>query len=209
MTIEALLPDPRRAGTVRVVADGRPAWTVPISTVEELGLRVGGALGGLQVARLDEAAEEEGALRAGLRALERRAHGTAELRRKLRRHGHADRALDRALPRLATLGLLDDAAFAREYVSLRSARGHAPLRLRRDLGRLGIDARAIEEALRPLRESEDEPLRRPRELVERRARQLDGLPREARRRRLMAYLGRRGYRGTEARAVVEEALRVR
>ncbi len=38
MIIEALVPDPRRPGSTRVIVDGRPAWTVPADVVAALGL---------------------------------------------------------------------------------------------------------------------------------------------------------------------------
>ena len=45
-----------------------------------------------------------------------------------------------------------------------------------------------------------------RRVAERRARQLGNLPETTKRRRMLAYLGRRGYRGAGVRKVVEELL---
>ncbi len=95
-----------------------------------------------QIERLDRAADEEGAFRAGLRSLERRAHGAAaNWQRKLERKGHPAEAVgcgDRSASN--SLGLIDDQAFARQYVAVRGARGRGPARLRHDLRALGIDA---------------------------------------------------------------------
>lgn len=207
MIIEGLVPDPRRPGSTRVVVNGRPVWTVPADVIATLRLAVGSALKGEVVEHLDRAADEEGAFRSALRALERRAHGERELGNKLERKGHTRPAITAAIERLRTLGLLDDLAFARAYIAGRTGRGRGPVRLRYDLGRLGVAKSAADTALAELLATVDDPLAHPRALVAKRARQMASLPTEARRRRLLAYLGRRGYRGSEARTLVEEVLR--
>ena len=206
MIVEGLTPDPRRPGSTRVVIDGRPAWTVPAEVIEAIGLVPGQAVRGETVERLDQAAEEEGAVRAALRALERRAHGETELARKLERRGHDPAAIAAAIARLRRMGLLDDLAFARLYIASRTERGRGPIRLRQDLARLGVDRDAAARAMAELVADVADPLQHPRALAARRARQVAALPVETRRRRLIAYLGRRGYRGSEARAIVEEAI---
>lgn len=207
MIVEGLVPDPRRPGSTRVLVNGRPAWTVPADVITALALVVGTPLRGEVVERLDRAADEEGAFRAALRALERRAHGERELGIKLERKGHTREAIALAVERLRALGLLDDAAFARAYIASKSERGRGPIRLRHDLAMLGVRREITEQALAELAAGADDPLEQPRALVAKRLRQLASLPPDARRRRLLAYLGRRGYRGSEARALVEEALR--
>src|SRR5690606_32579493 len=106
--IDGMTPDPRRRESTRITVQGRLAWTVPNQVVSELGLRVGERLPTGAADRLDAAAEEEGAVRAALRLLERRAHSRAELERKLSRRGHSDAAGEAALSRLERLGLIDD-----------------------------------------------------------------------------------------------------
>jgi regulatory protein len=205
--VEGLVPDPRRPGSTRVVVNGRPAWTVPADVIAALGLAIGAPLRGELVEQLDRAAEAEGAFRAALRALERRAHGERELANKLERKGHLRTAIGPAIERLRHLGLLDDAAFAQAYARAKSERGRGPARLKHDLSLLGISREITTRVLAELAVGVDDPLERPRQLVAKRVRQLASLPMEARRRRLIAYLGRRGYRGSDARALVEEALK--
>jgi regulatory protein len=205
--VEDLVPDPRRPGSTRIVINGRPAWTVPADVIAALTLAVGSSLKGDVVERLDRAADEEGAFRAALRSLERRAHGERELANKLERKGHTRDAIAAATLRLRALGLLDDLVFARAYIAGRTGRGRGPIRLRHDLSRLGVAKEAAEQALAELVDSVADPLERPRALVAKRAGQMAGLSVEARRRRLVAFLGRRGYQGSEARSLIEEALR--
>lgn len=207
MIVHGLVPDARRPGSTRVLVGGRPAWTVPADVVLVLGLREGALLTGEAVARLDAAAEEEGAVRSALRSLERRAHGATDLGRKLERKGHSTTAVASALARLTHLGLLDDLAFARAYISARSGRGRGPERLRHDLAMLGLDGQVIRQALAELLSGVADPLAQPLALARKRAAQLHGLSREARRRRLAAYLARRGYRGSDVRGLLERVLR--
>jgi regulatory protein len=205
--IEGLVPDPHRRASIRIQVGGRPVWTVPADVVAELGLVVGVAVPAEAQARLDRAADEEGAFRAAMRALEHRAHGEHELGLKLERKGHTPAAVEAALRRLQALGLLDDAAFVRQYVLARAAKGRGPVRLRHDLASLGIAREMIQQALAELGSSGEDPLERARALAERRLKSLTGLPRETRRRRLMAFLARRGYRA-EARQILEQLLGV-
>ena len=206
MIVEGLVPDPRRPGSTRVVVNGRPAWTVPADVIAALALVVGTPLRGDLVERLDRAADAEGAFRAALRALERRAHGERELGIKLERKGHAREAIAPAVDRLRTLGLLDDVAFARAYVASKSDRGRGPVRLRHDLAMLGVSREIADQALASIAAEHDDPLERPRALIAKRVRQMASLPMDARRRRLIAFLGRRGYRGSDARTLVEAAM---
>ncbi len=208
MIVDGLTPDPRRPGSTRVHVDGRPAWTVPADVVRELALAVGRPVPGGATERLERAADEEGALRAALRLLERRPHGRVELDRKLRRKGHGEAAAAAALARLDRLGLLDDAAFAESYVSARAGRGRGPARLRRDLEALGVPTAAIDRALRTIATDDvPDPWVRTLEQATRRAAAMKGLPRLTRQRRLHAFFARRGFTGEEAREAIERLVR--
>jgi regulatory protein len=204
--VTGLVPDPRRSEVVRVLVDGRPFCAVPAMAATAAGLRAGVALDSDLLDRLGNLADQEGAYRAVLRALERRPFARAELGRRLVRKGHRPDAVEHALERAAGVGLLDDAAFARSFVETRSARGRGPARLLRDLLAMGVERRVIDAAIAVhwAEGSEREAL--PRALVARRARQLGALPRDAKRRRLLAFLARRGFTGPAARDLVREAL---
>lgn len=186
---------------------GKPAWTVPSAVVTELALTIGASISGAAIERLDRAADEEGAIRAALRMLERRAHGRSELGRKLRSKGHGDEAVEAALLRLDQLGLIDDAAFAEAYVTARAGRGRGAARLRRDLGALGVAEPIIRRALSALGDgTAPDPWARTLEQAERRAGAMQGLPRQVRLRRLGAFLARRGFTGSEANAALRRLI---
>jgi regulatory protein len=206
LLVTAVEPDPRKPGIMRVHVDGRPYCAVPASALGRAEVRPGIALTPERLDLLGALADEEGAFRTLLRALERRAFARVDLGRRLTRKGHRAEAVASALERAAGMGLLDDGAFARNFVETRSARGRGPARLVRDLQAMGVDRRHIDAALSAQWPPDSDRSAMPRALAARRARQLGDLPREAKRRRLVAFLARRGFSGPEVREAVREAL---
>ena len=206
MILTGLAPDPRRPGYHLVDIDRGRFASLPGESLAGLGLAVGREIGPRVLTRLQELADLEAAHRAALRALGRRAHARLDLRRRLLQKQHPPAAVDGALDRLAAAGLLDDARFAREYAATRATRGggRGAARLVRDLVTQGVDRRVAEEAARAALADEGvDPDVAARVVAERRARQLAGLPGPVRRRRLLAFLARRGFTGPEVRQLVE------
>ena len=204
-TLTALAPDPRQPGYRLVEVDRGRFASLPLEAVEPLGLRVGAELAPAVVDRLRELADVEAAERAALRALARRAHARLDLRRRLVKRQHPPAAVEAALDRLSLRGLLDDRRFAEQYAALRATRGKGPARLLRDLQAQGVERRTAEHAVRRALEEEGiDPGVEARAVAAKRARQLAGLPVAVRKRRLLAFLVRRGYGGPELRELVEE-----
>jgi regulatory protein len=193
---------------MRVHVDGRPYCAVPASALGRAEVGPGTHLTPERLNLLGELADEEGAFRTLLRALERRAFARADLGRRLARKGHRPEAVDAALARAAGLGLLDDADFSRNYVETRSTRGRGPARVQRDLLAMGVERRHIDAAIAAQWPEDVDRSAMPRALAVRRARQLGALPREAKRRRLVAYLARRGFTGPEVSQAIREALAI-
>ena len=204
--ITALLPEPRGPGSVRIEVDGERFASVAPEVVRTHGLQVGRALDEALRARLAAEADAEAAYRTALRSIERRSFARADLARRLLRKGHAPDAVEAALARAAEQGLLDDAAFAANYVETRSARGRGPVRLARDLMVMGVERGVIDRAVAAhVRDSADIG-EVPRALASRRAAQLGNLPRQVKRRRVLAYLARRGFSGWEVSEMVGKLL---
>jgi regulatory protein len=202
--LTGLAPDPRRPDYRLVEVDRGRFASLPAEALVGLDLIVGREIGPLVLERLQELADLEAAHRAALRALARRAHARFDLRRRLLQKQHPAAAVDAALERLSTVGLLDDARFAADYAAAKAQRGRGPSRLVRDLQVQGIDRRIAEDAVRTSLAAEGiDPGQAVRALAEKRARQLAGLPPAVRRRRLVAFLVRRGFGGAEVREVVE------
>lgn len=194
--ITGLEPDPRRPGSVRVMVDGALLCTVARDAAA--GLAVGAAVDEALAERLARAADVEAALRTIMRSLELRSYARADLGRRLVRKGHPREAVAAALDHVAALGLLDDAAYARNYAETRAARGRGPARLVADLLRMGVARDAIDAAVAAAFPEDGDRTAMPLELAKKRARQLGALPRPDKRRRLLAYLARRGFTGREA-----------
>jgi len=194
--VTAIEPDPRRPGSVRVLVEGRHFATVDRAAIAGLGS--GHALDASATERLAEAADVEAAYRTVLRALERRPHARADLGRRLVRRGLAPAAIEAALVRADQAGLLDDQAFARHYVATRAERGRGPARLARDLSSMGVARASIDLAIAEQWPDDADRRAMPVALAAKRVAQLRNLPRPVKRRRLLAYLARRGFTGREA-----------
>jgi len=202
--LTGLAPDPRRPDYRLVEVDRGRFASLPAESLAGLDLVVGSEIPPLVFERLHELADLEAAHRAALRALTRRAHARFDLRRRLLQKQHPPAAVDGALDRLSAAGLLNDAQFALDYAAAKARRGRGPARLVRDLQSQGVDRRLAEEAVRTSLASEGvDPTRAVRALAEKRAKQLAGLPPVVRKRRLVAFLVRRGFNGGEVREVVE------
>jgi regulatory protein len=205
-TITALDPDPRRPGAVRLEVDGARFGAVPRELVGTEGLTVGRLVDAELQQRLGEAADIEAAYRTVLRCLELRSYARSDLGRRLLRKGHPRSAVEVALERASELGLLDDAAYARGYVQSRAARGRGPLRLTRDLLAMGVARSLIDRALAAQWPEGSDRSSMPQILATKRAAQLGALPRQTKRRRVLAYLARRGFSGREVTEMVERVL---
>ena len=204
--ITAIEQDPRRPGAVRLELDGTRFGVVPAELIVTEGLSPGQTIAPDVHERLSAAADVEAAFRTGLRMLELRSYARADLGRRLQRKGHPRAAVDVALERLLTMGLLNDEAYARNYVQTRAARGRGPSRLVRDLLAMGVQRSLIDRAVAAEWPEGSDRTSMPQALVSKRAAQLGTMPKQTKRRRLLAYLARRGFLGRDVSALVEGVL---
>jgi regulatory protein len=154
----------------------------------------------------DELGDPESAARGlCLRALTGAPKTRQQLAELLAARGIPDDAAETVLDRFTEVGLIDDAAFARAWVSSRQAgRGLARRALSAELRAKGVDAEVAAEAVEAVDdEDERETARR---LVDRKVGAMRRLDRVTATRRLMGMLARKGYSGGLAAAVVREAL---
>lgn len=95
-------------------------------------------------------------LEAALRFLEARQRSVAEVRRRLVTAGYRDDLVTGAIERLADLGVLDDKAFAAQWVESRDrARPRGERALRAELRQKGVDAETIARTLDERRGTDD------------------------------------------------------
>ena len=114
-------------------------------------------------------------------------------------------AAEIVLDRFTEVGLIDDAAFARAWVSSRQAgRGLARRALSAELRAKGVDPEVAADAV--LAVDDDDEREAARRLVDRKVAAMRRLDRATATRRLMGMLARKGYNGGLAAPVVREAL---
>lgn len=140
-----------------------------------------------------------------LRLLAARPRTRAELATALRRGGIPDDVSATVLDRYDDVGLIDDAAFARAWVTSRHhGKGLARKALAGELRRRGVDDDTVRDAVEEL--DPDTEAATARELVERRLRTGRGGDPDVLLRRLVGMLARKGYPPGVAYRVVKEAL---
>ncbi len=123
--------------------------------------------------------------------LTRRPWTRADLARRLVRRGAPAEVADAVVADLTARGYLDDAAFARQWVESRSARGYGAARLRAELRARGVDSAVIDAAVGAL--APDATLTRALALARRRLPVIARGRPERVAKRLRDYLLRRGY----------------
>lgn len=134
-----------------------------------------------------------------------RARSRAELATTLARRGVPDDVAGAVLDRMEQVDLVDDEAFAHEWVRSRQrSKGLSGRALRLELHRKGIDTETASAALAEI--DPDDERSAARELVERKARATRGLDHQVRVRRLAGMLARKGYGSDVALGVVREVL---
>jgi regulatory protein len=141
-----------------------------------------------------------------LRLLTVRPRTRAELHTTLLRRGIETDVADQVLGRLNEVGLVDDAAFAEQWVRSRHTyQGMARRALAAELRRRGVDDPVAAEAVAAVDSESEES--RARDLVRKRLRALGAADELTRIRRLVSMLARKGYSEGMAYRVVREELR--
>jgi len=137
-----------------------------------------------------------------LRLLTHSPRSCAQLREKLIARDVEPTVAEALIERYVEVGLLDDAALAAQIARTRHAeRGLAPRAIRQELQRKGFEPADIEAALEPIPQAIDD---RARELARKRWDALAHVAPEARVRRVVGMLARRGYSPSSAFAVVKD-----
>lgn len=206
--VTGLDPAKRRSGWIEIQLDGAPLCVLPQEDVWRLGLAKGDSIEQNELEALLLESQRAEAMRIGLRYLSVRPRSRREVDRRLRRDRLEAAAIEPTLDRLVELGYLDDAdfaaAFARDRIRLRPC---GVRRLRSDLLSRGVsasDAEAgIAAAMDEERVTEQDLLDR---VAGKRAARLTDVDGEKAKRRLFAYLARRGFAAGAIRAWIDANL---
>lgn len=202
--ISGIVPAVRPAGRFEVMVNGQGYATLSLDAIERLQLSVGRSIAGLE----ERIALEATQLRAYDRAINMlafRARSSAELARSLVRKGEEKQHVTWAVERLQEQGLLDDAAFAQSFTRAKVLGAkQSRRRVQQELARKGVNRSVSDAAIDTVFEEEGVDQR---ELVEEAARKkvraLRGLEPPVRRRRLYAFLARRGYDADDIRLAMD------
>lgn len=211
ITIVDIAEHPRRPGRYLLTLSDDRTFTLSVTLLADLGATRKGAE--LSAATMERIENEAGVLRVMDRAIASLGRGRRtrrELEQRLRRARPGVEAptastIAIALDRLVEQGVLSDGAVARAEASSRLRRGDAPFRVRQILQRKGIDrvsaAEAVATAVQEDAIDEDAQCV---QLAARRMRSLAKLEPPVAKRRLIAFLVRRGYGSSAVRAAVAE-----
>jgi regulatory protein len=142
-----------------------------------------------------------------MHALTRKGQSRAEIVDLLRRRDLEENDIQVEVSRLEAVGLINDYELAETLVrTLRDRKALGSSAITAELRRRKIDAAAIEQAISDAGDTRDDELTRAREVAAKRAPQLRSLDAETARRRLSAFLMRKGYSGSVVASAVASAL---
>ncbi|PFG16565.1 regulatory protein [Propionicimonas paludicola] len=139
-----------------------------------------------------------------LRQLTVRARSRQELAKALARKGVPEATAEQVLDRLTEVGLIDDAAFARDWLAAGGRRQRSRRALMAELGEKGVDREIIQDAVAELDSDQDYAVARA--YAERKAVSLARLEPQVRYRRLTGALARRGFPSSVVAQVAREVL---
>ena len=189
MKITSLKAGRGREKKVNISLDGKPAFILLAETALKEDLRVGQELSESRLEALAGLDRAQRCLNAAFRYLGYRPRSEAEIRQRLLKRGFDGATADGALAKLRERGLVDDAAFARFWKDNRESFNPRSRRLTGlELRRKGLPADVIDEVIREIDET-DSAYR----AAAVRAGRLPLSDYYLFRRRLGAYLGRRGF----------------
>jgi regulatory protein len=178
-----------REKRVRVFVDGNYACTLLAEVVLKEGLRVGLELPDAQIEALTGKDHYQRCLNAAIRYLGYRPRSETEIKQRLKRHGYDSDCTEKALTRLKEQGLVDDTAFARFWKDNRESFSPRSRRLTGlELRHKGLSNDIIEQVTGEINDSESAY-----RAALNKARHLSPADYMDFRRRLGAYLGRRGF----------------
>jgi len=195
MFVTAITAAPRRNGRFDVVVDGRLSATLSLEAIERLELSVGAVVDDRVSAALAREAGIVATYDRALNMIALRARAAAELRKLLIRKGEPAEFVDAAIERLVRAGFLDDASLAKQFARTKAAgAGLSRRRVQQELVRRGVGRDVAEAAISEVFDEEHIDEQGTLERVARKKmKSLERLDTAVQRRRLYAFLARRGY----------------
>ena len=204
-TVTQITEHPHKPGRYIIDVDGREYAIVTAEAIAETKTRVGVVVDDTRAARLREAADDAAMYDRALNLLAFRARSARELHRRLTQKGESRDRADRVIQRLRDVGLINDADFARQLTRSKVSAGASRRRVHQELFKRGVARDVADEAVEQVFEDEAMSDAASIERVARKKWQtlatLDGA---TRRRRLSAFLARRGFDSDDVWRVVRQ-----
>jgi regulatory protein len=193
----------RERGRFTIAISGAPAFTLSEDILFRSGLQIGDELDPAAIARLLADDDIARSTEAALHFLAYRARSEQEVRDRLKRGAFSPEAIDATIVRLNEWRYLDDEDFARRWVESR-ARGkpRGQRLLQQELRQKGIDAETSKQVIA---EADLDEVSAATELARKRLSTMAGEDPMAIKRKISAYLARRGYGFDVARKALERA----
>ena len=204
-TITKIEPQRREPERVNVFIDGRFAFGLGATIAQERGLRPGRRLSGAEIAALQADDELGKAVDKALGFLTYRPRSIREVRDRLAKKGVEPATIEAVIERLAGWGYIGDEGFARYWIENRGANQPRGKRLlRQELWQKGVERETVDRALE---EADLDEFDAALTLARKRLRQVPALDEPAQRRRLGAFLQRRGYDWPTVKRVLDTLLK--
>jgi regulatory protein len=203
--ITAITASARHAGRFEILVDREVVATLSLDGIERLGLRIGVAYSESLATRVSVEAAALHTFDRAIAMLAARPRAARDLERTLVRKGEPAEHVAAAVERLISIGLLDDAQFARQFIRAKIAgAGLSRRRLQSELWRRGVARDVIDNALAEVMEEDevDEDAQIA-QVAAKKLRTLRSADPAAARRRLYAFLARRGYDSSAIRRVMD------
>ena len=186
--ITALKAQKKNANRISVYLDGEYAFG--LARIVAAWLHIGQRLSDVDISRLTEQDNLEVAYQKALRFLSYRPRSETEVQRKLNEQGYDEAVISATIGRLKDNGYLGDTQFASAWVENRSELHPRSKRmLAMELRQKGVEEEVIEQALEKTKDEDVLAI----QAAQKYARRLSALDWETFRRRLGAYLMRRGF----------------
>ncbi|MFC1995994.1 RecX family transcriptional regulator [Chloroflexota bacterium] len=196
--ITALKAQKRNSQRINVHLDGEFAFG--LSRYAAAWLQVGQELSSEKIKELQEIDAQEIAYQRALNFISYRPRAEAEVRKNLKKHDTPDEVILDVLDRLRQSGLVDDAAFAQTWVENRSTfRPRGRRALATELRQKGVGSETIDETLCDL--DEDDLAY---QAALKQSRKYEGLDWHDFRKKMSAFLARRGFSYGVAKPVIEQ-----
>jgi regulatory protein len=200
-TITALKAQQRAQDRVNVHLDGEFAFGLAL--IHAVWLKVGQQLSDSEIAKLKAADTLEQATQRALNFVAYRPRTVLEVRRRLKKAGADDEAIEGIVQRLKDAGLLSDQSFSEQWVDSRlRSKPRSKKMLAWELKQKGVDPKTVQTSLKDV-DDEASALQAARGRLPR----IINLEPQERKRKLVDFLARNGYSFDVIKGVVKTVLK--